>query len=100
VSTLKFLGMFRSLASKGNDVPEVVVTRGAQITLTRDVREKLGIREGDVVTVNTLGGMVIITKRDPEAWRRSGDFLPENFEKTIAALRGDARARLERLGFS
>ena len=30
---------------------------------------------GDVVTVNTLGGMAVITKRDPQAWRRLGDFL-------------------------
>lgn len=80
-------------------MPQVVVTRGSQITLTRDVREKLGIREGDVVTVNTLGGMVLITKRDPDAWRRSGDFLPENFAKTLKSLRSDARERFKRLGF-
>lgn len=80
-------------------MPQVVVTRGAQITLTRDVREKLGIHEGDVVTVNTLGGMVIITKRDPGAWRRLGDFLPEKFEKTLDMLRADGRERLKRLGF-
>lgn len=80
-------------------MPQVVVTRGSQITLTRDIREKLGIREGDVVTVNTLGGMVLITKRDPGAWRRSGDFLPDNFEKTLKAMRGDARTRFKRLGF-
>ena len=80
-------------------MPQVVVTRGSQITLTREVREKLGIHEGDVVTVNTLGGMVVITKRDAGAWRRSGDFLPENFSKTLDALRRDSRDRFKRLGF-
>lgn len=80
-------------------MPQVVVTRGSQVTLTREVREKLGIREGDVITMNTLGGMIIITKRDPGAWRRAGDFLPEHFTKTLAALRGDARGRFKRLGF-
>lgn len=75
-----------------------VVTRGSQITLTKEVRDKLGIREGDVVTVNTLGGMVVITKRDPAAWRRSKGFLPERFEGVLAALRADERERLRRLG--
>ena len=81
-------------------MPQVVVTRGSQITLTREIREKLGIHEGDVVTLNTLGGMVVITKRDPDAWRRSGDFLPETFAKTLATMRSaDARDRFKRLGF-
>lgn len=81
-------------------MPEVVVTRGSQITLAKEVREKLGIKEGDVVTVNTLGDMVIITKRDPEAWKKARDFLPENFEKTLARLRTDARERFRRLGIA
>ena len=80
-------------------MPQVVVTRGSQITLTREVREKLDIHEGDVVTVNTMGGMVVITKRDPDAWRRLGDFLPESFGKTLKTLRTDARERFKRLGF-
>lgn len=80
-------------------MPQVVVTRGAQITLTKDVRDKLGIREGDIVTVNTLGDMAIITKRDPAAWRRTADFLPENFSRTLAGLRGTSKERYERLGF-
>lgn len=77
---------------------QTIVTRGSQITLTKEVREKLGIREGDVVTVNALGGMVVITKRDPAAWRRTRDFLPERFDKVLAALRKDGRERLRRLG--
>lgn len=81
-------------------MPQVVVTRGCQITLTKDVREKLGIREGDVVTVNTLGDMAIITKRDPSVWRKAGGFLPEDFEEVLAKSRASALERLRRLGIA
>ena len=70
-------------------VTTVVVTRGNRITLTKDVRAKLGIQEGDLVTINTIGRAALITKRDPTVWRRTRDFLPPHFE---TARRGPARA--------
>lgn len=79
-------------------MPQVVVTRGSQITLTKDVRDKLGIREGDTVVVNTMGGVAIIAKRDPNVWRQLGGFLPPNFEDTLRRLRSDSAERLRRLG--
>lgn len=75
---------------------EVAVTRGSQITLTKEVREKIGIEEGDVVTVNVSGDQVIITKKDPEAFESTG-FLPEDFEKMVSEMRGDSTERLEGL---
>lgn len=81
-------------------MPQTVVTRGCQITLTKDVRDKLGIREGDVVTVNTLGNMAIITKRDRSAWRKAKGFLPDDFSAIMAKTRQDARDRLRRLGIA
>lgn len=78
----------------------VTVTRGSQITLTKDVRDRLGIKEGDLITINTIGRSALITKRDPTVWRRSGDFLPPHFEKTLASLRADTSERLRRLGIS
>lgn len=81
-------------------MPQVVVTRGAQITLSKEVRDRLGIREGDVVTVNTFGDVAVISKRDPAVWREVSDFLPERFEKVLADLRGDARERHKRLGLT
>lgn len=77
---------------------QVVVTRGSQITLTKEVRDKLGIREGDTVVVNTLGGIAIIAKRDPKSWRKLGGFLPPNFEDTLKKIRSDSTKRLRRLG--
>jgi AbrB family looped-hinge helix DNA binding protein len=79
---------------------KVTVTRGSQITLTRAVREKLGIKEGDVVTVNTLGGLAVIAKQDPAAWRRAKEFLPERFERTLERIRSDSSERLKRLGLA
>lgn len=78
----------------------VVVTRGSQITLTKDIREKLGIKEGDTVTINAIGHAALITKRDPTVWRRVGDFLPPDFERTLASLREDTTDRLRRLGIA
>ncbi len=40
----------------------VVVTRKFQITLTKDVRNKLGIKEGDKVVFIEKDGEIIIRK--------------------------------------
>jgi len=78
---------------------EVVVTRGGQITLTKDVRDKLGIREGDVVHINIEGDMARVSKRDPSVFEHH-NFLPENFDKVLKAMRTSASLpkRLKRLG--
>lgn len=77
---------------------EVVVTRNHQVTLTKDVREKLGIREGDRVIVNVLGNVALITKRDSRAFRDSGSFLPDDFDEFLEGSRGDSEERLGDLG--
>jgi AbrB family looped-hinge helix DNA binding protein len=73
---------------------EVAVTRGSQITLTKKVREKIGVEEGDIVTVNVSGDQAIITKKDPEAFEKTG-FLPEDFDEIIGETRKDSTERLE-----
>lgn len=79
---------------------EVLVTRGGQITLTKDVREKLHIREGDVVIVNVLGNNALVSKRNPAALEKH-DFLPENFAKTLKTIRKFSWSnRLQRLGIT
>jgi AbrB family looped-hinge helix DNA binding protein len=75
---------------------EVAVTRGSQITLTKKVREKIGVEEGDIVTVNVSGDQAIITKKDPEAFEKTG-FLPEDFDEIIGETRKDSTERLEEL---
>ena len=76
---------------------EVIVTRNGQITLSKDVREKLGIREGDHVIVNVSGDVVLVSKKDPTIWDRVGSFLPENFEKILKEIHGDTHKRFKRL---
>ncbi|MFB6158307.1 MAG: AbrB/MazE/SpoVT family DNA-binding domain-containing protein [Candidatus Nanohalobium sp.] len=75
---------------------EVSVTRGSQITLTKEVREKIGVEEGDIVTVNVSGDQAIITKKDPEAFDEEG-FLPDDFENMMEETRKDSTDRLEDL---
>lgn len=81
-------------------MPQVVVTRGHQITLTKEVRDELGIEEGDVVVVNTVGDAAVVTKRDPGVFRETEGFLPDDAGAVLARLRGDARERLERFGLA
>lgn len=75
---------------------EVKVTRGSQITLTQEVREKIGVKEGDKVVLNVVDGQIMVTKKDPEAFETEG-FLPEDFEKSLEEMRKDSSDRLERI---
>ncbi len=75
-----------------------VVTRGSQITLTKDIREKAGIREGDRVILNVVGNTVVVAKRDPSVFDNIKGFLPENFDEIMKKMRTDSRERLKRLG--
>ena len=77
---------------------ETIVTRGSQITLTKDAREKLGIREGDRVVVNVAGDVIMISKKNSKVFDDFEDFLPANFEKTLKKIRTDEKERLKRLG--
>ncbi|MBI4450491.1 hypothetical protein HY642_00825 [Candidatus Woesearchaeota archaeon] len=77
---------------------EVVMTRAGQITLTKDVREKLRISEGDVVLINVVGNQAIVTKRDPRVFDRLRSFLPQNFDALLKKLRAAPEGRLRRLG--
>ena len=79
---------------------EVIVTRGGQITLTKDVREKLRISVGDIVNVNIIGNTALVSKRNPDIFDKH-DFLPANFSKTLAEIRGfSVEERLKRLGIT
>ncbi|HMK93955.1 MAG TPA: AbrB/MazE/SpoVT family DNA-binding domain-containing protein [Candidatus Limnocylindrales bacterium] len=76
----------------------VIVTRHSQVTIPKDVREAVGITEGDRVKMRVEGKKIVIEKADEEAWKDCTDFLPEDFEKLMASLRSDSRNRFKRLG--
>ena len=74
------------------------VTRGGQITLTKDVREKLGIKEGDKLILHVSDRSIIVTKRDPKVFDEVSGFLPDNFDEILKKIRSDSNERLKRLG--
>jgi len=77
---------------------EVIVTRGSQITLTKQIREKLHVKEGDVVIMNLVGDAVMLSKKDPKVFDNFESFLPDNFEKILNKIRHDEKERLKRIG--
>ena len=77
---------------------DTIITRGHQITLTKDVREKLKIRKGDRLILNIRGDTLMISKRDSKVFDDFTEFLPERFESILKKIRADEKERLKRLG--
>jgi AbrB family looped-hinge helix DNA binding protein len=79
----------------------VTVTRHSQVTIPKKIREEAGITEGDKVNMKVIeGNKIVIEKADGEAWKDCTDFLPEDFDKVLAALRTDSTGRFKRLGLA
>lgn len=82
-----------------NNDMETKVTRNGQVTIPKEIREKLGIREGIKVHMNVSGSVIMITKRDPEFWRKfKGGFLPKDFKEIRKSWRKNELERLKKLG--
>jgi bifunctional DNA-binding transcriptional regulator/antitoxin component of YhaV-PrlF toxin-antitoxin module len=77
---------------------EVIVTRNGQTTLTKKIREKMKVNEGDKIVMNFLEGSVIISKKNPSVFRNIKGFLPKNFENTLKKMRTGEKGRLKELG--
>ena len=66
---------------------KVKVTRNYQVTIPEEVRKKLGIEEGDYVSIDTLGKTSAIIKRIipvadlAGAWDEEMDKVMENVKK-------------------
>ena len=77
----------------------VTVTRHSQVTIPKEIREAVGITEGDKVKMKVVeGNKIVIEKSDKEVWKDCTDFLPEDFEKVLSSLRSDSTNRFKRLG--
>jgi AbrB family looped-hinge helix DNA binding protein len=77
----------------------VTVTRHSQVTIPKEIREAVGISEGDRVQMKVVEGRkILIEKANEEVWKECTDFLPEDFEKLLTSLRTDSRNRFKRLG--
>lgn len=77
---------------------EIIVTRGSQITLTKDEREEASIKEGDRVVINVFKDTILISKKNPDVFDSFESFLPSNFKDTLKKMRTDGKERLKRLG--
>jgi AbrB family looped-hinge helix DNA binding protein len=75
----------------------VTVTRHAQITIPKKIREALGIREGDSVDMSLNNEKIIVRKTLPKI-KEFRDFLPQDFDTVRAKMRKDSRERLKALG--
>lgn len=75
----------------------VTVTRHAQITIPKKIREALGIREGDNVDMSLNNEKIIIRKNLPKI-KEYCDFLPQDFDNVLSRMRKDSRERLKTLG--
>lgn len=76
----------------------VTVTRNAQITIPKELKEKLGIREGDKVSLRAEDNKIIIERITEDVWKDCTDFLPANFEKILEKMRKDSTVRFKKLG--
>ena len=74
------------------------ITRNYQVTIPKEIREKLNLKLGEKVTIHLEGERIIIQRVDESVWDKCTDFLPENFEKTLASLREDSVERFKKLG--
>jgi len=76
-----------------------IVTRHSQVTIPKEIREAVGIIEGDRVKMKVVEGKkIMIEKADEDVWKECTDFLPEDYEKLLTSLRADSRNRFKRLG--
>ncbi len=78
-------------------MPIVKITRNYQVTIPKQIREKLGLKEGDRVEIYWEEDKIIIKKveEDIEELR---DFLPKDFDEILKKVRGNTVDRLKRIG--
>ena len=76
------------------------ITRNYQITIPKEIREKLKLRLGEKVTIRLEGDKIIVQRILDDVWDDCTDFLPENFEKILESLKEDSIKRFKRLGIT
>ncbi len=63
---------------------EVKVTRGYQVTIPKEIREKIGIKVGTILEIELQGDKVILkVKKDRKRYRLNKRLQPEDIEKMI-----------------
>ncbi len=80
------------------EMSKVIITRNFQITIPKEVREKLKLSIGDQMLIHAEGLKIIVEPTSDDVWEICSDFLPENYEKIQEKLRADATDRFKKLG--
>ncbi|HME55003.1 MAG TPA: AbrB/MazE/SpoVT family DNA-binding domain-containing protein [Candidatus Lokiarchaeia archaeon] len=75
-----------------------MITRNYQITIPKDIREKLNLRLGESLQLHMQGEEIVIERMKANAWEECSDFLPDNFDAIQERMREDATERFKRLG--
>ena len=75
----------------------VTVTRHAQITIPKKIRDALSISEGDTIDISLENEKIIIRKIAPKM-EEFQDFLPQGFDSVLEKMRTDSTKRLKTLG--
>lgn len=76
-------------------MPTARVTRNAQITLPKKLREKLSIKVGDRINIHLDDRKIVIERAEAPF---ESDFLLKGFDSTLEKLRRDSKERFKRLG--
>ena len=92
--------MFKNSNILSNHMTSVIVTRNGQITISKEIRDELGIREGDYVSLNVVNHAILVSKKNPAVFDNFNSFLPENFEQVLKGLRSGTYKRLRKLGIT
>ena len=77
---------------------ETTVTRGCQVTLTKEIREKLDIKEGDRLVMNVEGNRITMANKDSSVFDRLEPFLSDDFDVMLKKMRSGQKERMKRLG--
>nr|MDO8119023.1 AbrB/MazE/SpoVT family DNA-binding domain-containing protein [Candidatus Sigynarchaeota archaeon] len=77
---------------------KTIITRNYQITIPKEIREKLNLKLGESLHMHMEDEKIIIERLNENVWDENADFLPDNFVAIQEKLREDATERFRRLG--
>jgi AbrB family looped-hinge helix DNA binding protein len=76
---------------------KTTITRNFQITIPREIREKLHLKQGEHLRMQVQEDHIIVERMEENVWD-THDFLPANFPEILDKLRTDETEKYKRLG--
>ena len=75
----------------------LVVVKHGRIPL-EGIMDTSDIHEGDTLSLNVAGDLIMISKKDERVWDEARDFLPKNFNKILPKFRKGSTDLLKEMG--